>query len=76
MKEKINYSDIPETDENSWEDAKVMKPVKVRLSKENYNFLLEMDKPFEIALNDILDIHRKLYELAKAEVNKKNKKTA
>ncbi len=76
MKNKIDYSDIPETDENFWEDAKAMMPVKTRISKANYEFLLSMDKPFEIALNNILDVHRELYELAKSELEGKGKKTA
>jgi len=75
MKDKIDYTDIPETDEDFWEDAKLMQPLQVRLSEENYNFLLEMNKPFEIALNDIIDVHRELYELAKSKLTN-SKKTA
>jgi|GEM_PF-6097510 hypothetical protein len=70
MKEKIDYSDIPETDEEFWKDAKIMKPVNTRFSKENYDFLLEMGKPFEIALNETLEVYRKLYQLAKADIQK------
>ena len=73
MEEKINYSDIPETDEDFWKDAKVMKPINTRLSKENYEFIINMEKPFEIGLNEILDVYRKLYELAKADIEKKQK---
>ena len=76
MKEQIDYSDIPETDEEFWKDATVMMPVHLMLSEENYNFLSEINKPFEIALNDILDIHRELYELAKSEIKGQNKKVA
>ncbi|MCF6240428.1 MAG: hypothetical protein L3J74_03675 [Bacteroidales bacterium] len=76
MKEKIDYSDIPETDEDFWEDAKLMKSVKTRLSKENYEFLLALKKPFEQAINEIIDVHRELYELAKTELQKNEKKTA
>jgi len=32
-----------------------------------------MEKPFEIGLNEILDVYRKLYELAKADIEKKQK---
>ena len=74
MEEQINYSDIPETDEEFWKDAIVMMPVQIRLSEENYNFLSEINKPFEIALNDILDVYRTLYESAKADIAKENKK--
>ncbi len=73
MKEKIDYSDIPETDKEFWADSKVMKPINTRLSKENYEFVLNMEKPFEIGLNEILDVYRKLYELAKADIEKKQK---
>ena len=73
MKEKIDYSDIPETDDVFWQDAKMMTPFKNRLSKENYAFLLEMDKPFEIALNEALDVYRKLFQMAKAEIEKNQK---
>ena len=73
MKEQIDYSDIPETNEEFWKDATVMIPVHIMLSEENYNFLSEINKPFEIALNDILDVHRELYELAKADIEKKQK---
>ena len=73
MKEQIDYSDIPETNEEFWKDATVMIPVHIMLSEGNYNFLSEINKPFEIALNDILDVHRELYELAKADIEKKQK---
>ena len=73
MKEKIDYSDIPETDDDFWQDAKMMTPFKSRLPKENYEFLSEMDKPFEIALNETLDVYRKLFQMAKAEIEKNQK---
>lgn len=76
MKEQIDYSDIPETDEDFWKDAVVMMPVHIRLSEENYNFLSETNKPFEVALNDIINVHRELYEQAKAEIASKSKKVA
>ena len=57
-KGKIDYSDIPETDEEFWKNATVMIPVHLMFSEENYNFLSKINKPFEIALNDILDTYR------------------
>ena len=76
MEKQIDYSDIPETDEEFWKDATVMIPVHLMLSEENYNFLSEINKPFEIALNDILNVHRELYERAKAEIAEQSKKVA
>jgi hypothetical protein len=73
MNEEIDYTDIPETNDDFWKDAKLMVPIKSRLSKENHDFLLEMDKSFEIALNETLDVYRKLFQLAKAEVEKNQK---
>ena len=76
MEEQIDYSDIPETDEEFWKDAVVMMPLDIRLSEDNYKFLSEINKPFEVALNDILTVHRELYEQAKAEIASESKKVA
>ena len=76
LKEQIDYSDIPKTDKKFWKDAIVMMPVHIRLSEDNYKFLSEINKPFEIVLNNILDVHRGLYEQAKEEILEQNKKTA
>ncbi len=66
----IDYSDIPELTDEFWKNAVTMHYVESRLTEENFNFINGLNKPMEISLNEILDVYRQLYQMAKGEIQK------
>ena len=64
---EIDYSDIPETDENFWKNAKVVMPAKksrisIRLDQEVLDWFKSQGKGYQTKINAILksyvDAHR------------------
>lgn len=63
----IDYSDIPETNEEFWKDAELIvggkKPISIRLDEDVYFFFKEMGKGYQTAINKVLrqymEAHRK-----------------
>ena len=59
---KIDYADIPETNSEFWEDAKIIyspikKPVSIRLDEDVINWFKSFGKGYQTKINEVLKLY-------------------
>lgn len=59
---KIDYSDIPKTDNGFWEDAQIIysptkKPVSIRLDEDVVNWFKSFGKGYQTKINEVLKLY-------------------